>query len=46
MFKQITWYSVSFTYPIKITNTMKKFNAFLALVLLLRSHVRTNDLDN
>ena len=34
MFKQITWYSVSFTYPIKITNTMKKINAFLALVLL------------
>ena len=33
MFKQITWYSVSFTYPIKITNTMKKLNAFLALVL-------------
>src|SRR6188768_4234322 len=32
MFKQITWYGVSFTYPIKITN-MKKINAFLALLL-------------
>jgi polyisoprenoid-binding protein YceI len=33
MFKQITWYDVSFTYPIKKLTHMKKFNAFLALVL-------------